>query len=76
MNLDRLYNIACVLSAIFICLPFLMDSLIADIPRWGWQIMTVFIAVSFLSMAVLWLLRKNRDWDKEHGRTIHKRRKR
>ena len=53
-----------------------MDSLIADIPRGGWQIMTVFIAVSFLSMAVLWLLRKNRDWDKEHGRTIHKRRKR
>ena len=53
MNLDRLYNIACVLSAIFICQPVLMDSLIADIPRWGWQIMTMFIAVSFLSMAVL-----------------------
>ena len=76
MKLDRLYDIACVLSAIFICLPFLVDSLIADIPRWGWQLMTVLIAVSFLSMVVLWLLRKNRDWDKEHGRTGNKRRKR
>ena len=44
MKLDRVHNIACIASAVFICLPFLMDSLIADIPRWGWQVMTVFIA--------------------------------
>ena len=57
----------------FVCLPFLMDSLIADIPRWGWQFMTVLIAVSFTTMAVTFFMRKSRDWDKEHGR-YHKRR--
>ena len=73
MKLDRVHNIACIASAVFICLPFLMDSLIADIPRWGWQVMTVFIALSFGTMFVTYFMRKNRDWDKEHGR-FHKRR--
>ena len=73
MKLDRIHNIACTASAIFICLPFLMDWLIADIPRWGWQFMTVLIALSFTTMAVTFLMRKNRDWEKEHG-PFHKRR--
>ena len=76
MNLDRLYNIACIASAVFVCLPFLLDSLIADIPDWGWWVMTALIAVSFVSMAVLFLMRKSRDWDKAHGRTINKRKMR
>ena len=74
MKLDRAYNIACTCSAIFICLPFLMDSLIADIPDWGWWVMTAFIGVSFAAMAVLWIMRKNRDWDKKHGRRPRHRR--
>lgn len=76
MKLDRLYNIACICSAVFVCFPFLMDSLIEDIPRWGWQVMTVLIAVSFVSMAVLFLLRKNRDWDRDHGHRRGRRRRR
>ena len=75
MKLDRVHNIACIASAVFVCLPFLMDSLIADIPRLGWQVMTVLIALSFGTMFVTYFMRKSRDWDKEHGHLPRRRRR-
>lgn len=75
MKLDRVHSIACIASAVFVCLPFLMDSLIADIPRWGWQVMTVLIALSFGTMFVTYFMRKSRDWDKEHGHLPRRRRR-
>ena len=55
--------------------PFVVDGLISDIPRWGWQFMTMLIAISFATMVVTFFMRKSRDWDKEHG-PYHKRRRR
>ena len=40
MKLDRIHEIACVCSAIMVCLPFFVDWVIADIPDWGWQFTT------------------------------------
>lgn len=75
MKLDRVHNIACIASAVFICLPFLLDWLITDIPRWGWQVMTVLIALSFGTMFVTYFMRKSRDWDKEHRHLPRRRRR-
>ena len=74
MKLDRVHSIACICSAMTVCLPFLVawlvESLLAsDIPDWGWYAMTALIAVCFVTMAVTYLMRKSRDWDREHGRT-------
>lgn len=71
MKLDRTYDIACVCSAIFVCLPFALDGMIADIPDWAWWVMTALIAISFATMAVTFLMRKSRDWDRKHSRDIH-----
>lgn len=73
MKLDRFYNISCICTAVFLCLPFLIDELIADIPRWGWQVMTALIVVSGACMAVSFFMRKSRDWDEKHGRSTHRR---
>ena len=74
MKLDRVHEIACIASAVMVCLPFLVDWVVADllksqVPDWGWHVMTALIAVCFVTMAVTYLMRKSRDWDREHGRT-------
>lgn len=81
MKLDRVHSIACICSAVTVCLPFLVawlvESLLAsDIPDWGWYAMTALIAVSFGTMAVTFLMRKNRDWERDHGRGLQRRKRR
>ena len=76
MKLDRIHEIACVCSAIMVCLPFFVDWVIADIPDWGWHLMTAMIAIAFGTMAVTYLMRKSRDWDREHGRSGGRRKRR
>ena len=81
MKLDRVHEIACIASAVMVCLPFLVDWVVADllksqIPDWGWHVMTALIAVSFGTMAVTFLMRKNRDWERDHGRGLQRRKRR
>ena len=81
MKLDRVHNIACICSAVFVCLPFavvwLVESLLSsDIPDWGWHVMTAMIAVSFATMTVTYFMRKSRDWEREHGRGLQRRKRR
>ena len=73
MKLDRVHNIARICSAVFVCLPFVVDAIVADIPDWGWHAMTVPIAVSFVTLAVTYFMRKSRDWEREHGRGLQRR---
>ena len=81
MKLDRVHQIACTASAVMVCLPFLVDWLVADlmksqIPDWGWHVMTALIAVCFGTMAVTSLMRKSRDWERDHGRGLQRRKRR
>ena len=76
MKLDRVHNIACICSAVFILLPFAVDGLVSDIPDWGWHVMTALIAVSFATMTVTYFMRKSRDWEREHGRGLQRRKRR
>ena len=81
MKLDRVHEIACISSAVMVCLPFAVDWVVADlldsqIPDWGWHVMTAMIAVCFGTMAVTYLMRKSRDWDRSHGRTGGRRKSR
>ena len=66
MKLDRAYDIVSVLTAIFIVLPFALDVMVADIPDWGWHVMTVLVFSSMAAWVVLFFARKWRDAPKRY----------
>ena len=59
MNLDRIYNIVSVVTAVLIVLPFLLESI--GMPRWCWTVLTVLIFVSMAVWVCLFAARKSRE---------------
>ena len=59
MNLDRIYNIVSVVTAVLIVLPFLLESI--GMPHWCWTVLTVLIFVSMAVWVCLFAVRKSRE---------------
>ena len=59
MNLDRIYNIVSVVTAVLIVLPFLLEGI--GMPHWCWTVLTVLIFVSMAVWVCLFAVRKSRE---------------